>query len=104
MDILGNDEADRLADQGRLSHPRCPVLKTPSRDFNAAYTPPIKRRRRNTDAELDSVVQVLNFSPHKDAPDSQAMDAFTDLSLRIDPELLQGDWSPPVSDYSSDEF
>ena len=105
VDILGNNEADRLADQGRLSHPRCPVLKTPSRDFTVAtHTPPIKRRRRSTDAELDSVVQVLNFSPHKDAPDSQAMDAFTDLSRRIDPELLQGDWSPPVSDYSSDEF
>ena len=24
VDILGNNEADRLADQGRLSHPRCP--------------------------------------------------------------------------------
>ena len=92
VDILGNNEADRLADPGRLSQPRCPVLKTPSRAFTVAtYTPPIKRRRKNIDAELDSVVQVLNFPPHKDAPDSQAMDAFTDLSRRIHPELLQGD-------------
>ena len=105
VDILGNNEADRLADQGRLSHPRCPVLRTPSRDFTATiHTPPIKRQRRNTGAELDSVVQVLNFSPHKIPRDSQAMDAFMDLSLRIDPELLQGDWSPPMSDYSSDEI
>ena len=67
VDILGNNEADTLADQGRLSHPRCPVLKTPSRDFTVAtYTPPTKRRCRNTAAELDSVVQVLNFPPHKD--------------------------------------
>ena len=68
VDILGNNEADRLADQGRLSHPRCPVLKTPSRDFiMPTYTPPTKRRRRTTAAELDSIVQVLNFSPHKDS-------------------------------------
>ena len=41
VDILGNNEADRLADQGRLSHPKCPVLKTPSRDFiMPTYTPP----------------------------------------------------------------
>ena len=67
VDILGNNEADRLADQGRLSHPRCPVLKTPSRDYiMPTYTPPTKRRRRTTAAELDSIVQVLNFSPHKD--------------------------------------
>ena len=47
VDILGNNEADRLADQGRLSHPRRPVLRTPSRDFTATvHTPPIKRRRR----------------------------------------------------------
>ena len=105
VDILGNNEANRLADQGRLSHPRCSVLRTPSRDFTATiHTPPIKRQRRNSGAELDSVVQVLNFSPHKIPRDSQAMDAFMDLSLRIDPELLQGGWSPPMSDYSSDEI
>ena len=62
VDIPGNNEADRLADQGRLSHPRCLVLRTPSRDYTATiHTPPIKRQRRNTGAELDSVVQVLNF-------------------------------------------
>ena len=67
VDILGNNEADRLAEQGRLSHPRCPVLKTPSRDFTMlTYTPPTKRLRRSTVAELDSIVQVLNFSPYKD--------------------------------------
>ena len=67
VDILGNNEADRLAEQGRLSHPRCPVLKTPSRDFiMPTYTPPTKRQRRSTVAELDSIVQVLNFSPYKD--------------------------------------
>ena len=67
VDILGNNEADRLAEQGRLSHPRCPVLKTPSRDFTMpTYTPPTKRQRRSTVAELDSIVQVLNFSPYKD--------------------------------------
>ena len=105
VDILGNNEADRLADQGRLSHPRCPVLRTPSCDFTATiHTPPIKRGRRNTGAEVDSVVQVLNFSPHKIPRDIQAMDAFMDLSPRIDPELLQGDRSPPMSDYSPDEI
>ena len=68
VDILGNNEADRLAEQGRLSHPRCPVLKTPSRDFiMPTYTPPTKRQRRTTVAELDSIVQVLNFSPYKDS-------------------------------------
>ena len=41
VDIVGNNEADRLADQGRLSHHRCPVLKTPSRDITVStYTPP----------------------------------------------------------------
>ena len=105
VDILGNNEADRLADQGRLSHPKCPVLRTPSRDFTATiHTPPIKRQHKNIGAELDSVVQVLNFSLHKVPRDSQAMGAFMDLSLRTDPELLQGDWSPPMSDYSSDEI
>ena len=68
VDILGNNEADRLAEQGRFSHPRCPVLKTPSRDFiMPTYTPPTKRQRRTTVAELGSIVQVLNFSPYKDS-------------------------------------
>ena len=68
VDILGNNEGDRLADQGRLSHLRCPVLKTPSRDFiMPTYTPPTKRQRRTTVAELDSIVQALNFSPYKDS-------------------------------------
>ena len=31
------------------------------------YTPPTKRRRRTTATELDWIVQVLNFSPHKDS-------------------------------------
>ena len=68
VDILGNNEADRLAEQGRFSHPRCPVLKTPSRDFiMPTYTPPTKRQRRTTVAELNSIVQVLSFSPYKDS-------------------------------------
>ena len=42
VEILGNNEADHLANQGRLSHPRCPVLTTRSRDFTATiHTPPI---------------------------------------------------------------
>ena len=31
------------------------------------YTPPTKRQRRTTVAELDSIVQALNFSPYKDS-------------------------------------
>ena len=68
VDILGNNQADRLAEQGRLSHPRCPVLKTPSRDFiMPTYTPPTKRQRRTTVADLDPIVQIFNFSPYKDS-------------------------------------
>ena len=39
--------------------------EAPSRD--STYTPPTKRRRKITAAELDSVVKVWNFSPHKDS-------------------------------------
>ena len=48
--------------------PDAHVLKAPSRDFiMPTYTPPTKRQRRTTVAELDSIVQVLNFSPYKDS-------------------------------------
>ena len=61
-------EADRLADQGRLSHPRCPC-SGPRHVFSPwpLHPPSTKRQRKDTASELDSVVQVLNFSPYKDS-------------------------------------
>ena len=40
VNIVGNNEADRLAAQGRLSHPLCRVFQTRARHASADETPP----------------------------------------------------------------
>ena len=40
VNIIGNNQADHLADQCRLSHPLCPVFHTPERQVSADETPP----------------------------------------------------------------
>ena len=96
-DILGNTEADCLADKGRLAHLRCPVLTTPQRCKNlGGSTPPVKKRRTQSVTGLSDVAVILQFSPshlHPRFPPHPS-DAISELLLRLDPENIDGDWSP----------
>ena len=40
VNMIGNNETDRLADQGRLFHPLCPVFQTPEGHASADQSPP----------------------------------------------------------------
>jgi hypothetical protein len=64
IDILGNIEADCLADQGRLSYPRCPVLPTPKTSpSQECHSLPIKKRKPLSLVDLNDVAPSLQFSP-----------------------------------------
>ena len=105
VNIIGNNEADRLADQGRLSHPLCPVFQTPERHASADETSTApKRRRRVSCTDLQSISGELLFSPPNQALLIGSQDMLHDLALRLDPELLAGDWSPPLLDCSPSDL
>jgi hypothetical protein len=96
VNIIGNKEADRLADLGRLSHLQCPIITTPAKEqINVFITPLCKKHKLTAPHELQDVAQVLQFSPVHHAPSDAVSEVWMDLTQRLDPELLEGDWSPP---------
>jgi hypothetical protein len=52
--------------------------------------------------DLQSVAHTLQFSPVRH-PSNNASEAWAELGIRLDPELLDGDWSPLLSDCSSSD-
>ena len=53
--------------------------------------------------DLESVSRTLLFSPPKRTQASDPHDILRDLARTLDPELLRGDWLPPLSDFSSSD-
>ena len=67
--IDGNNEADRLAEQGRMSHPKFPELSTPAMNSLQYHTPKAHKRRKLLSAELSpSVATALEFPPPPPPP------------------------------------
>ena len=91
VNIIGNSEADRLADQGRLSHPPCPVLRTLAhQDWSCEAPPPLKRRRRVSCTDLQSVSRPLCFYTTKAYPSEQSPRYFLGSSSQAGPGVASG--------------
>ena len=66
--VEGNNEADRLAEQGCMSHPRFPVPSTPAYHSPHFQTPKAPKARRLSTTEFSPLQATALISPPSPGP------------------------------------
>ena len=67
--VEGNNEADRLAEQGRMTHPKFPKPHTPARPLLSLCTPRAPKRKRLSQCTTSLAMPTrLEFSPTPPLP------------------------------------
>ena len=104
--VEGNNEADRLADLGRLSSPLHPILHTPSTlsDFSAPLVTPFKKARfaATSNYDLSEVSRQITFQSPAAVRFSSVTANDILRSLDLEP-LSDSDESGTMSDYSDSD-
>ena len=102
----GNNEADRLADLGRLSSPLHPILHTPSTfsDFSAPLVTPFKKARfaATSTYDLSEVSRQITFQSPAAVRFSSVTANDILRSLDLEP-LSDSEESGTISDYSDSD-
>ena len=104
--VEGNNEADRLADLGRLSSPLHPILHTPSTfsDFSPPRFTPLKKARfaATSTHDLSEVSRKIVFQSPAAVRFSSVTASDILRSLDLEP-LSDSDESGTISDYSDSD-
>ena len=85
--VEGNKEADTLAEQGRMSHPKFPGLATPVANSLHCSTPKAPKRRKTLTTQLSpSVAVALDPPPPLPVHSADAQAMLTVLELKLPPD------------------